>query len=558
MAADDDEEELLRSVTLQNARIILAARQRAERELLESNEALERKTEELAQANRRSTLLNRVANSLILGNASQEQLKSAFDAVAGELGAKVYFNYRVDEKNARTLTLSASGGLDEDQRRALGQIAFGQGLCGQVAESRRLLTVENIHQRSDELTASVRAMGIKAYVGLPLLADDRLFGTIAFGSIRHARFPEADIELLKTLADQFAVTLDRARLLETLRENETRYRLALQAGRMGTWETDLVARTRTWSEESMALFGIAPANGRGQVGGEADEYRAALHPDDRHLVQYFHQLADKEDSFAAEYRIVHSDGKLLWLAGRGRVISRDANGKAWRLINIVTDITERKAAEEHIQLLMREISHRSKNLLAVVQAIAGQTVRTSDSTKDFELRFGRRLQGLAASHDLLVTEGWRGAPLDELVRQQLAPFVDAGSERIELDGPDVLLTAEAAQAIGLALHELATNAIKYGALSVPHGKVTVSWAFASNPDEPRHLQMSWVERGGPPVTTPSRKGFGHIVIERMVAESLNGEIAMVFAPEGLSWALSIPMANLVTQTREPEPLVLRN
>jgi two-component sensor histidine kinase len=234
------------------------------------------------------------------------------------------------------------------------------------------------------------------------------------------------------------------------------------------------------------------------------------------------------------------------------------NGKAWRLINIVTDITERKAAEEHIQLLMREISHRSKNLLAVVQAIAGQTVRTSDTTRDFELRFGRRLQGLAASHDLLVTEGWRGAPLDELVRQQLAPFVDAGSERIELDGPNVLLTAEAAQAIGLALHELATNAIKYGALSVPHGKVRVSWAFASNPGAPRHLQMSWVERGGPPVTTPSRKGFGHIVIERMVAESLNGEIAMVFAPEGLNWALSIPMANLVTQTRETEPLVLRN
>ena len=158
-------------------------------------------------------------------------------------------------------------------------------------------------------------MGIKAYVGLPLLADDRLFGTIAFGSVRHARFPEADIELLKTLADQFAVTLDRARLLETLRENETPYRLALQAGRMGTWETDLVARTRTWSEESMALFGIAPANGRGQVGGEADEYRAALHPDDRHLVQDFHRLADKEDSFAAEYRIVHPDGKLLMAGG---------------------------------------------------------------------------------------------------------------------------------------------------------------------------------------------------------------------------------------------------
>jgi PAS domain S-box-containing protein len=556
MAADEDEEELLRSVTLQNARSILATRQRAERELIESKEALERKTEELAQANRRLILLHQVANSLILGDAPQEQLKAAFDAVARELGAEYYFNYSIDETDPDILTLGTSGGLGEAQERAFRQIRFGQHLCGQIALSRSPLTVENVHLRGDEPTASVRAMGIKAYAGLPLLAHDRLFGTIAFGSTRHACFSEADLELLKTLADQFAATLDRARLLQSLRESETRYRLALKAGRMGTWETDFMTGTRTWSDEGMALFGLTLANGRGHIGGEADEFRSALHPADRHLVQHFHQLADKQDLFAAEYRIVQPGGRTLWLAGRGQVVTRGANGKALRLVNIVTDITERKAAEDHIQLLMREISHRSKNLLSVVQAIASQTVRTADTMEEFETRFGRRLQGLAASHDLLVNEGWRGAPLADLVHQQLAPF--AGTSRLELAGPDVVVTTGAAQAIGLALHELATNAIKYGALAGTTGKVTVSWAFDNNGTECRRLRLSWVERGGPPVTPPSRKGFGHVVIENLVAQSVNGEVTMKFDPRGLSWTLSMPESNLVSETRENAKLPLQS
>jgi len=550
MAADDDEQKLLRSVAIQNATSILAARQRAERQLVESKTALERKTEELARANRRLILLNQLATSLILGDAPQGQLKQAFDAVAHEIGAQYYFNYAVDEKEPGTLVLVFSGGLDQAQERTFGRIGFGQQLCGEVARSGRPTIAENIHLRDDEATTVVRALGIKAYAGLPLLAHGRLFGTLAFGSTRDVRFADADIDLLRALTDQFAATLDRARLLKSLRESETSYRAAMTAGRMGSWETDLAAGTRTWSEEGMALFGFSLPGGRGQVGGERDEFRSALHPDDRHLVDYFHQLADKTDSFAAEYRVVRPDGTVLWLSGRGRVDARSTDGKARHLVNIVTDVTDRKKAEDHIQLLMREISHRSKNLLAVIQAIAAQTARSAGTIEEFEMRFATRLQGLAASHDLLVNEGWRGAPLAELVRQQLAPFAEAGSTRLVLSGPEVLVTAEAAQAIGLALHELATNAIKYGALSAPAGKVTVSWEFEAGGDNSGRLRLSWVEADGPPVTKPSRKGFGHIVIERMVAESLDGEIAMEFAPRGLRWSLSIPTKNLVRTTRD--------
>ncbi len=548
MAADDDEDKLLRSVTLQNARSILAARQRAERELIASKQALERKTEEFAEANRRLVLLNQVANNLILGDEPQQHLKAAFDAVAKELGADYYFNYRVDENDGGSLILGLSRGLDAAQQAALHRIALGQHLCGRVAQSRQVQAIESIHRRDDESSAAMRAMGIRAYAGLPLLAHDRLLGTIAFASSRRTHFSEADVELLRTLADQFAATLDRARLLKTMRENETRYRLALKAGRMGTWETDFVTGTRTWSEEGMALFGLPSS--RGRIGGEADEFRAALHPDDRHLVQRFHKLAETEDTFAAEYRIVQPGGEIIWLSGRGRVVSRDANGKPLRLVNIVTDITERKGTEEHIQLLMREISHRSRNLLSVVQAIAGQTARTAGSMQEFETRFSRRLLGLAASHDLLVHEGWRGAPLAELVRQQLAPFAGPQSARLAISGPDVILTTEAAQAIGLALHELATNAIKYGALANATGKVTISWTFETDPDGAPALRLSWIEDGGPPVTPPSRKGFGHVVIERMVAQALNGGVIMDFAPRGLRWVLSIPAASLVRDKRD--------
>jgi PAS domain S-box-containing protein len=332
-----------------------------------------------------------------------------------------------------------------------------------------------------------------------------------------------------------------------LRESETRYRTALAIGRMGAWETDLVGRTRLWTEEGMALFGLSLADGRGHVGGDNDEYRSALHPDDRHLIQKFHELADKQDSFTSEYRTVHPDGTTLWLRGRAQVVARAPDGKAQRLVSIVTDVTERKATEDHIQFLMHEISHRSKNLLMVIQSIARRTARTAGTMEDFENRFERRLQGLAASHEVLVSKNWQGAPLAELVRQQLVPFVEVHSSRFEIAGPDIVVTAEAAQAIGLAIHELATNAIKHGALSESGGKVSISWGFDGNADTPPVL-LNWIEQGGPQVSPPSRKGFGHVVIGEMVERSLNGKVAVEFDAQGLRWSVSIPAINLVSET----------
>jgi PAS domain S-box-containing protein len=360
----------------------------------------------------------------------------------------------------------------------------------------------------------------------------------------------AEQELLESKRALERKTEELTEANRRLRESEALYSTALAAGRMGTWETDLVTRTRLWTKEGMALFGLKLADGRGHVGGEDDEYRSALHPDDRHLMQEFHELANKQDSFTSEYRVVRPDGTTLWLRGRGQVTVRAPDGKAERMVSIVTDVTDRKAAEDHIQFLMHEISHRSKNLLMVIQSIARRTARTAGTMEEFENRFERRLQGLAASHDVLVRENWHGAPLANLVRQQLVPFAEIQSSRFEVAGPEVVITAEAAQAIGLAIHELATNAIKYGALSESGGKVSVSWMFDGNAGAPGPLLLNWIERGGPPVSPPLRKGFGHVVIGEMVERSLGGKVAMEFASAGLQWRVSIPAANLVS---EPPP-----
>jgi PAS domain S-box-containing protein len=207
------------------------------------------------------------------------------------------------------------------------------------------------------------------------------------------------------------------------------------------------------------------------------------------------------------------------------------------------DITERKASEDHLRLLMRELTHRSKNLLAVIQSIARQTARHSGSIESFLDQFAARTQALATSHDLLVQESWYGASLSELVRLQLGHYLDHRAPDITMEGPSIVLKPEAAQGLGLALHELATNAAKHGALSTPSGRVTIEWRRLS-PTEGYGLELIWTERGGPPVTAPARRGFGSLVIEQNLARSLNADVDLTFAPDGLRCRVRVPLEHI--------------
>jgi PAS domain S-box-containing protein len=205
-------------------------------------------------------------------------------------------------------------------------------------------------------------------------------------------------------------------------------------------------------------------------------------------------------------------------------------------ITVAQDVTEWKLHEEQVHLLMREVNHRAKNILSLVQAIAHQTAAREPT--DFVERFTERIQALAANQNLLVRNEWRGVDVDDLVHAQLSPFADLIGSRIVVDGPKLRLSTTAAQAIGLVLHELATNAGKYGALSTEAGQVEIRWEVAGDDT----FAMSWTERDGPPVSTPTRRGFGTVVIEAMTGYSMDGAVDLDYAPSGLTWRLTCPAA----------------
>jgi two-component sensor histidine kinase len=185
---------------------------------------------------------------------------------------------------------------------------------------------------------------------------------------------------------------------------------------------------------------------------------------------------------------------------------------------------------------MREINHRAKNMLNVVDAIARQTATINP--EDFVARFSKRIQALSASQDLLVRNEWNGVEVEDLVRAQLAPFADLIGSRIAVRGAKLRLKAASAQAVGLVLHELATNAGKYGALSTDRGRVNVCWGIEGNT-----FTMCWTERDGPPVSAPERRGFGTMVMEAMAEHSVDGTVSLDYASSGVTWRLICPAAN---------------
>jgi PAS domain S-box-containing protein len=247
-------------------------------------------------------------------------------------------------------------------------------------------------------------------------------------------------------------------------------------------------------------------------------------------------------------------------AKRAEIPLEDARGIRWHDLHIEplrnetneiigltcasVDVTERKEGEAHLRLLLRELTHRSKNLLAVIQAMARQTANHAGSTDAFLKQFGSRLQALAASHDLLVRESWYGASLGELIRSQLSSYLDGNAVQISIEGPPIALKPEAAQSLGLALHELAINAAKFGALSVPKGRVSITWIRRETAVD-NAVELDWREQLGPKVKARRKKGFGTMVIERNLARALDAKVNMDFDPDGLHCHIVIPASQIL-------------
>jgi two-component sensor histidine kinase len=211
------------------------------------------------------------------------------------------------------------------------------------------------------------------------------------------------------------------------------------------------------------------------------------------------------------------------------------------------DVATRKRHEDHLEFVMHELSHRSKNLLAVIQSMARQVAQQTENFKDFDAAFSARLCAFADTHDLLVTRGWRGTDIRDLIRTQLIPFVESNEDRLTSEGPDLTLTPKAAEQIGLALHELGTNAAKHGALSVPAGTVKIQWELKKDGPDNGYLRLGWTERGGPTVNEPQNDGFGQMIITKIVPVSLQGRASLQFLPEGVRWTMVVPASSVLAK-----------
>jgi PAS domain S-box-containing protein len=316
--------------------------------------------------------------------------------------------------------------------------------------------------------------------------------------------------------------------------------LALDAAKMGEVLFDLsggVVHTPGFA----SLFGYP-----GDQKLSLDDIQDRYHPDDSERVRA-HQaavIAGSEDRYEIEHRVVWPDGSAHWLAGLGEAAGDRSAGNG-QLTAVYMDVTQRKLAEEQQKLLLDELNHRVKNTLATVQSIFLHTRRDAETAADFDRSFSARLQALAGVHDLLTQRSWEGTSLSDVIAQTLAPHVgidEAGEQNIVFGGPAIHLGPNAAVTLTMAFHELATNACKYGALSVNEGRLDVKWTI-DRKATPKMLSIAWTERHGPEVAPPTRRGFGSRLIKDGLDRELDAIVDLRYEPAGVRCTIDLPASN---------------
>ena len=327
---------------------------------------------------------------------------------------------------------------------------------------------------------------------------------------------------------------DALRTRKALSESESRFGLMADNIAQLAWiadsQGDVTWFNRRWTDYTGASFAETTGPDRMHV----------VHPDHiervgQHYLQSIAEGREWEDTFP----LLGADGHYRWFLSRA-VPLRDEAGQVKCWFGTNTDITKERDAERRIELLLMEVNHRSKNLLSVVQSMAR---RTASSSEDFIPRLEQRIAALAANQDVLVQRNWSAVPLRELGDAQLL-FLEQADAQTELTGPEVVVQANTAEALSMALHELATNAEKYGAYSVPAGLVSISWDVSGTGADAEFV-MRWTESGGPPVVQSGEPGFGSRIIRDVPRGRLRGEVETEYAPQGFRFTLRCPAANVL-------------
>jgi two-component sensor histidine kinase/CheY-like chemotaxis protein len=343
---------------------------------------------------------------------------------------------------------------------------------------------------------------------------------------RVMRAESADMALLALLRQDFAVLI-----LDVQMPGITGFELAqMIKERKKTSEVPIIFLTAYYNEDQHVI--------EGYDSGAVDYLLKPINP--AILRSKVHVLAEL---FLKQRQLEDANRALSAEVAERRLVQQQLSELNETLEQRVLDRTEaHKQAEQQIRLLMNEVNHRSKNLLSVVTAIAQQTA--ASSPQEFVKKFSSRVQALAVNHDLLVKSQWRSIEASELVSGQLAHFGDLVGKRILFDGPLIRVSSTAAQSIGMVVHELSTNTVKYGALSGEEGQIDIGWRIDSSGAEPV-FSICWTERNGPPIVAPTHRGFGTTVVTKMVEMSLDGETVLDYAPTGLIWRFACPLKNVL-------------
>jgi PAS domain S-box-containing protein len=369
-------------------------------------------------------------------------------------------------------------------------------------------------------------------------------------------------ELTYFFASQFDVTLERdklariqrdrdaleqevARRTSDLMRSEERLRFILSAARLGSWTLDLAEMRLLASDSCKRNLGRAPD----EPFTYADLIDAIL-PEDRERMQAAIRTSiETHADYDIEYRVRMPRGEVRWLQARGQTFY-SVDGKPLTMAGVTIDITDRKRAEEHRMLLAEELNHRVKNFMATLQSIAHQTLRNAASLEDAHRTLDARLQSLSIAHDVLIQKDWAGALLGQIVDGVLLAFQSGAAQRFVVSGPEVWLPPRLTLAFNMALHELATNAVKYGALSDDGGRVILNWDIVEG-SQPAQLWLRWEEVDGPPVVAPTRRGFGSRLIERALAAEMGGTAAIDYRRRGVVFTLEAPLPEQAPAARVP-------
>ncbi len=450
------------------------------------------------------------------------EIKAAAIELLGEYLGAARVGYAEVDPSETTVAARREWTRDPETESLTGQsaplAAFGAGAADflRAGEPIAIGEVQSFAPFSGRHVDGWTAVGGRAMIVVPLVRGGGIKALLYVLDGKPRAWMKSEIAMARDVAERTWDALERAQAEQWLRESEDHYRHAVELNPQVSWTSlpsgNVNRIARRWYEWT-------------GMEGDGDAWANGIHPDDRaQTLQAWGLSLETGDPFDIEHRILRREGGYRW--ARSRAFPRfDAAGEVVLWYGATEDIHERKLGEERQRLLINELNHRVKNTLATVQAIAFQTLKPGIPLDEARARFEARLMALSRAHNLLTDQNWEGASLERVVRDSTEHFAP---DRFAVDGEEVWLGPRAALALALALHELSTNAAKYGALSIDGGRVAIRWFL----DE-TGLRLEWKENGGPEVVAPAARGFGSRLIERGLSADLGGRATIHFEPDGL-------------------------